>query len=132
MKLYHRLRETTFHFHHHYRYDQDGNEEYPIFPFKVALKPTSKIHFSNVKLPTDRYLRQFTDKIKNGTELYSFVAYADPQDVNGTELAKMVIVNGCYPGKYGDEKLFFRHQRVEEDIELKPEWKNDYLLIEYV
>ena len=117
---------------HYFRYDQDGNEEYPIFPFKVALKPTGKINFSNVKLPDDCYLRQFTENIQNGTELYSFIAYADPQDVIGTELATMVIVDKCYPGKYGDEKLFFRHQRVEEDIELKPEWKNDYMLSEFV
>ena len=67
---------------HYYRYDQDGNEEYPIFPFKVALKPTGKINFSNVKLPDDCYIRQFTENIQDGTELYSFIAYADPQDVN--------------------------------------------------
>ena len=28
--------------------------------------------------------------------------------------------------KYGDEVLFFRHQRVEDDVALKPEWKDYY------
>ena len=51
--------------------------------------------------------------------------------MNGTELGKLVVVDGCYPSRYGDEKLFFKHQRIEEDIELMPEWKNDYMWIEY-
>ena len=71
-------------------------------------------------------MQQFVDNIPAGTELYSFRAHANPEDVEGTELAPMV-VGGCFPSKYGDEKLFFQHQRIEEDIELRPEWESAYM-----
>ena len=116
---------------HSFRYDQDGNEETPIFPFKLTLKPTGKVNFRVEPSPNLDLLQQFIDEIPNGTELYSFIAHADPKDFGGTELAKLVIVDGCYPSRYGDERLFFKHQRVEEDMELRPDWKKDYLLIEY-
>ena len=28
--------------------------------------------------------------------------------------------------KFADERLFFQHHRIEEDIALKPEWKEKY------
>ena len=115
-----------------YRYDQDGNEENQInFPYKISLKPTGEVRFRKEPSNNLDLLQQFVDKISAGTELYSFITFENPNDMNGTELGKLVVVDGCYPSKYGDEKLFFRHQRIEEDIELKPEWKNDYMWIEY-
>lgn len=95
------------------------------------FKPTGKVNFRVEPSPHLELLQQFVDEIPHGTEIYSFIAHADPKDVDGTELAKLVIVDGCYPSRYGDEKLFFKHQRVEEDMELRPDWKKDYLLIEY-
>ena len=71
-------------------------------------------------------MQQFIDLIPDGTELYSFIAHANPDDVKGTELAKLVIVDGCFPSKYGDEKLAFRHIDIEEDIALRPEWESAY------
>ena len=131
MKLYHRSRETTFHFHHYYRYDQDGNEEVPIFPYKIALKPTGEVNFRDEPSNNRDFLQQFVDLIPDGTTLYTFITYSDPKDVYGTEMGKLVIVDGCYPTKFGDDELFFKHQRLEEDIALRPEWENDYALIPY-
>ena len=71
-------------------------------------------------------MQQFVDNIPAGTELYSFITHANPDDAEGTELAKMVVVDGCFPSKYGDEKLFFRHMDIEEDIALRPEWESAY------
>jgi len=109
------------------RYDQDGNEEEPIFPFKVTLKPTGAVSFREEESPILDFMQQFIDNIPAGTELYSFMAHANPDDVEGTELAKMVVPDGCFPSKYGDEHLFFQHQRIEEDIELRPEWESAYM-----
>ena len=72
-------------------------------------------------------MQQFVDDIPAGTELYSWIAHDNPEDIEGTELAKLVIVDGCFPSKFGDEKLFFQHQRIEEDIELRPEWEAAYM-----
>ena len=115
----------------YYRYDQDGNEEVPNFPYKIALKPTGEVNFRDEPSNNLDFLQQFIDLIPDGTTLYTFITYSDPKDVYGTEMGKLVVVDGCYPTKFGDEELFFRHQRLEEDIELRPEWENDYALIPY-
>ena len=84
------------------------------------------MHFKVEESPIEDFMQQFIDNIPAGTELYSFVAHSNPADKEGTELAKLVVTDGGYPSKYGDERLFFRHQRIEEDIALKPEWKDAY------
>ena len=109
-----------------FRYDQEGNEEAPLFPFQITLRPTGVVRFREDESDILAFMQQFIDKIPAGTELYSFIAHANPDDIDGFELAKLVVVDGCYPSKYGDEKLFFQHQRIEEDIELKPEWEAAY------
>ena len=66
--------------------------------------------------------------ISSGTSLYRMIAHSDPEDINGTELGSVVVADGsgCTPSKFGDEHLFFRHQRTEEDIQIRPEWANSY------
>ena len=115
----------------YYRYDEDGNEEEPIFPFKITLKPTGQVIFQDEPLSNKDFVQQFEDKIPDRTPIYSLLTYKDPEDNKGTELGKVVNVGKCYASQYGDEKLFFRHQRVEEDMELRPQWANDYMLIPY-
>ena len=82
-------------------------------------------------LLNNQSLQQLKDEIPYESSIYSFVAYKDPEFIEGTELGKVVNVRKCYASQYGDEKLVFRHQRVEEDIELRPQWANDYMLIPY-
>ena len=57
------------------------------------------------------------------------MAHSGPGDVTGTELGNMVVADGggCTTSKFGDEHLFFRHQRIEDDIHIKPQWENSYL-----
>ena len=98
-----------------------------MFPFKITLKPTGDVNFRVEESPILEFMQQFIDNVPAGTELYSFVAHANPEDTEGMELAKLVVPDGCFPSKYGDEKLFFQHQRIEEDIELKPEWESAYM-----
>ena len=62
--------------------------------------------FQEEPLSNKDFLQQFIDKIPDGTPIYSFVAYEDPEDIEGTELGKVVNVGKCYATQYGDEKLF--------------------------
>ena len=62
----------------------------------------------------------------NGSVIYHLVAHANPEDVAGTEIGK-ISVSECTTSTFGDEMLFFQHQRVEEDIKLNPSWKNAYM-----
>ena len=93
---------------------------------KIALKPTGAVSFREEESPILDFMQQFVDNIPAGTEIYRFIAHANPDDAEGTELAKMAVVDGCFPSKYGDEKLFFRHMDIEEDIALRPEWESAY------
>ena len=97
----------------------------------MTLKPTGEVMFQEAPLSNKDFLKQFVDKIPDGSHIYSLIAYKDPMAIDGTELGKVMNVGKCYISQYGDEKLFFRHQRVEEDMQLRPEWANDYMLIPY-
>ena len=114
-----------------YRYDQDGNEETNLkVPFKISFVPTGKVHFKEEAASEDvikNFYQQFLDLIDDGTELYSVVAHASPEDEAGTELGKLVTAGKCHLSQYGDEKLFFQHQRIEEDIKEHPEWEQAYM-----
>ena len=111
----------------HRRYDQDGNEEYPYFPFKLTLEPTGMVKFTESASSMLDFMQQYIDKIPNGTDLYSVIAHANPDDHTGIELGKLAVVDKCILSKYGDEKLFFQHHRSEEDFEYMPEWESHCL-----
>ena len=108
------------------RYDQAGNEEEPVFPYKIALKPTGEVNFKETASSLEDFSKQWAD-IPKGAAPYTFVAYANPNDQTGQELGRVVVEEGCTASKFGDEKLFFQHQRIEEDMLLRPEWKSAYL-----
>ena len=99
-----------------------------VFPFKLTLSPTGKIKFrTHESSSSEEFHKQFHDKLPEGSAIYSFTAHSNPEDTHGTVLGEMIVVDKCTTSKFGEERLFFRHQRVEEDVKLKPEWKDDYL-----
>ena len=84
--------------------------------------------FTEEWLPIDDFLQQFIDNISKGTPLYSFITYEEPlpTDVGARELAQIIASDGCFPSKYGDEHLFFKHQSALEDVALRPDWESYY------
>ena len=103
-----------------------GTRKAPLFPFQITLRPTDVVKFREEDSDILAFMKQFIDKIPEATELYSFMALANPDDIDDFELAKLVVVDRCYTSKYGDEKLFFQLQKIEEHIELKPESESAY------
>ena len=81
--------------------------------------------FTEKWMPIDPFLQQFIDNISDGSSLYSFITHEDPDDEDGSELAQMIAVDGCFPSKWGDEHLFFQHQSGLEDAALRPDWEYD-------
>ena len=59
--------------------------------------------------------------------MYTVRTIRDPEDTEGIVLGHITTTSNCHTSKYGDTKLAFRHQWVEEDMEMKPEWKKAYL-----
>ena len=67
--------------------------------------------------------------IPSGSNLWNVYGWDAPEEIGGTEhlIGKLVSTSETVKSKYGDERLFIRHQKAEEDIALKPEWKDHYV-----
>ena len=64
--------------------------------------------------------------IQPGTRLYTMKGHQGPQDDQGFVLGDVVTTDQCLSSKFGDTKMFFKHQWIEDDITLKPEWADAY------
>ena len=70
------------------------------------------------------FLNQF-EALAPGSRLYTVKAKQNPQDP-GYVLGDVVTSDECVSSKFGDTKMFFKHQWIEEDIALRPEWSDAY------
>lgn len=61
------------------------------------------------------------EKLPVGTKLFDVRAQADP-DAKEVLIGNITITESLTTSKFGDEQLFFRHQYMEEDYQLKPQW----------
>ena len=107
-------------------YDQDGTfHETPIFPFKLELVPAD-VNFQESKPDImEDFMAQF-ENIPIGTTVYYMKAYLSPDDTEGLILGNIVTTDQCVTSFYGDTRMFFKHQWIEDDIALKPEWSDAY------
>ena len=58
--------------------------------------------------------------------MYKIKAHNGPDDEEGVVLGDVITTDECISSYYGDTRLFFKHQWIEADAELKPEWKDAY------
>ena len=70
---------------------------------------------------------QYLDDLKSvpaDSALYDVIALAAPVDQGGKEvtIGQLVLDGQFTTTKWGDEHLFFRHQKQDDDNKLKPEW----------
>jgi hypothetical protein len=56
-----------------------------------------------------------------GTKLFEVRAQAAPQE-EGVLIGTITVTDAFKTSKFGDEELFFKHQHMEDDWHLKPEW----------
>ena len=70
------------------------------------------------------FLNQF-EALAPGSRLYTVKAKQNPQDP-GYVLGDVVTSDECVSSKFGDTKMFFKHQWIEDDIALRPEWSDAY------
>lgn len=106
-------------------YTIGGEEvEEPIFPYEIILFPNQQLkkRFANM-LPTDEDLEHSLLSIPEGTKIYDVHARATPS--SPTEpIGSMTITSKLMYSRFGDESLFFRHQKMEDDLKLKPDWRS--------
>lgn len=69
----------------------------------------------------------YMDQLKSipaNTKLYDVYAWTGPKQLGGKELmiGTLQLDGSLVSSIWGDENLFFRHQKADEDLKLKPEW----------
>jgi len=106
------------------KYDQDGSMvASPRFPFELLFAPAD-VKFPTEKITAEELLQQLTS-MAVGTRLFDVYTYSSPSAKQRGALEKLgtlTTTSKCVTSLFGDNKLFFRHQRMEEDFSLRPEW----------
>jgi len=106
-------------------YTQAGEKvDKPVFPFEVRFEPTGKASFPDKRKSNADLLNELSG-IADGTDVFTLYAFASPRDKKqgkNITLGTLTTVGTCHQTLFGDTDLFFRHQRMEEDFALAPEW----------
>ena len=97
------------------------------FPYQVVMKPNPVLteQFKDAK-PLDS-LEEMLSEIPVGTTLYDLYGSTEPEFISKD--AKMLFIGSIkttsdiFYSKNGDNKLFFRHQKMQDDFDLRPKWR---------
>lgn len=91
----------------------------PVFPFEIRLKS------EHVQFPKDpmtlEQLQAKLEAIPKGTDLFTVTTIRNPNE-SPEPLGIMKTTSECVNSNFGDTSLFFRHQLVEQDWQLRPDW----------
>ena len=74
---------------------------------------------------TEEFMDQFK-LIPIGSKLFTVRTQTNPTDLEGIVLGEIITTDHCHTSYFGDTRLAFKHQWIEDDIALKPEWKQAY------
>jgi len=99
----------------------DGNFE---FPYDIRFEGASSSVFLPDKKMTDEEMLSYLADIKEGTTLFNVFTKESPM-AEKVKIGSLTTASECVKSTFGDEKLFFRHQRMEEDFARRPEWIKD-------
>ena len=89
----------------------------------IKFRPTGEL-----SMPSDTYeqeLSEYFKTIPEGSVLFEIYAMDAPEADGGQELliGELITDSILTPSLFGDDHLAFKHQKMEEDFELKPEWE---------
>jgi len=102
--------------------DQEGVSVSPVFPWSLRFEPTGEFEYpDDYDVPFETYLAE----IPTGSTLFNVYAMDAPVELGGTEslIASMVTGSSMVTSLWGDEHMFFRHERMENDLLIKEEWR---------
>lgn len=104
------------------QYDQDGTKAANlVFPFQIFFEPTGEFTTADDPSKTDEQLLKELSSIPVGTHIYDVYTAQTPTGPK-TKLGAMKTTTQCVQSVWGDTRLGFKHQRMEEDFRLHPEW----------
>lgn len=107
-------------------YGEDGRKDHLKVPFRLRFQPHKDVHnlFPKSYKGDMAYLDQLEDVPAN-SNLYNVYAWDKPKQMGGHEIliGQLKLDGKLYKSKWGDEKLFFRHQKQDDDLKFHPEWE---------
>lgn len=73
----------------------------------------------------------YLDQLKNveaNSDLYTVYGWTAPPQIGGkkVEIGKLTLNGNMVTSKWGDEKMFFRHQKLNMDLKYQPGWTPYY------
>jgi hypothetical protein len=108
------------------QYGQDGKLiSSPKFPFGLVFKPNPTLQSQYSNDFTEVFTAQL-QRIPAGTTLYSVHAIAEPNSAP-VLIGNLVLQSNPTTSYFGDKYMFFKHQDMQEDVKLRPEWKSHLL-----
>jgi len=110
-------------------YDQSGNEAAtPVFPFRLVFSPNPTVTAMFPDTGDGNYV-EYTQQLKEGTVLFDVYAEDEPDENNlhyekamPVKIGQIVLTSSPTSTNYGDNILFFQHQRMDDDFAIHPEW----------
>ena len=93
-------------------------------PWKLRFEPTGEFNFPATAAEGYTDFRTDLATIPSGSTLWNIYATNVPTELGGDEqlIAKMVTASAMNPSTFGDNHLYFRHERMDDDLALRPEW----------
>jgi hypothetical protein len=88
------------------------------FPFQLIFAP---------KINSDCNCQDYSGCLQNlqhipeGTDIFEVFALESP-GADRQSIGTITLTSALKTGKFGDEELYFRHQRMEEDFAINPHW----------
>ena len=73
----------------------------------------------------------YLDQLKSvpaNSDIYDVYGWTAPPQIGGQRvlIGSLKLQGTMVTSKWGDEKMFIRHQKMDNDIKLKPSWKPYY------
>ena len=97
----------------------------------LRFQPTAQVHSLFPKDIGDKDPMIYVDQLVSiaaNTTLYDVYAWDARKEDGGSEklIGQLVLDGQMVRSKWGDDNLFFRHQKMDDDIKLQPSW-SDYV-----
>uniref|UniRef100_A0A7S3MTX1 Uncharacterized protein n=1 Tax=Strombidium inclinatum TaxID=197538 RepID=A0A7S3MTX1_9SPIT len=109
-------------------HDQNGLESNDIkYPFSIGFKPSDDVKdLFPTELQDDDYMSYIKQlpTVPADSTLYDIYALDQPKELGGQEvlIGKVVLDGSLKTSKWADENLFFKHERVSDDIQDHADW----------
>ena len=103
------------------QFTQNGEEvAQPKFPFRLIFRATDAVRNLFPDTYEDGYLAQLS-RIPADADLYEVYAIEAPNQCE-VKIGTIKLTSNFVTSKFGDQNLFFRHGRVEDDLKINPSW----------